>query len=258
MRLLTKGILVLFVVALTVVVFFVLGTRETAPGAPGEGVRPTAPGTPETDEFDDPVSAFRRWQERLERMRDREEAVTRQPPETPPPPEIDTTAEDEGTVVARRSDEPVLGADPPGPVLHPDGIDGEVVTARWQPRREPERRTHTVREGDTLYAIAEEVYGSARYVSLIEQANPGLDPRALHVGRTLRLPEPEEAGGGPAPARTVRVYKVRRNDTLIGIARRFYGDAAMYLRIYEANRDRLRSPSATLYVGQTLRLPEPG
>ena len=60
----------------------------------------------------------------------------------------------------------------------------------------------------------------------------------------------------PTPSQT-KVYVVQKNDTLIGIARRFYGDAAMYKNIYEANRDILPSVNATFYVGQRLRLPEP-
>ena len=93
---------------------------------------------------------------------------------------------------------------------------------------------------------------------LIEAANPGVNARALKIGDRLVLPEkpkPQEAGVAPTPAQT-KVYVVQKNDTLIGIARRFYGDASMYRRIYEANRDVLKSPTAPLYVGQRLRMPE--
>ncbi len=43
-------------------------------------------------------------------------------------------------------------------------------------------------------------------------------------------------------------------DTLGAIAWRYYGDALAYLKIYEANKDRLKSPNL-IYVGAELRLP---
>lgn len=49
-------------------------------------------------------------------------------------------------------------------------------------------------------------------------------------------------------------YTVQKGDTLAAIARRHYGDAEAWKRIYEANRDSL--PSANeLTPGMTLRLP---
>ena len=49
-------------------------------------------------------------------------------------------------------------------------------------------------------------------------------------------------------------YVVRRGDTLAKISIRFYGTSSRYLDIYEANRDRLASPSS-IEVGQTLMIP---
>jgi serine-type D-Ala-D-Ala carboxypeptidase/endopeptidase (penicillin-binding protein 4) len=48
-----------------------------------------------------------------------------------------------------------------------------------------EARTHRVRAGETLDGIARR-YGTT--VAAIERANPGLQPRRLQVGRTLRIP----------------------------------------------------------------------
>jgi serine-type D-Ala-D-Ala carboxypeptidase/endopeptidase (penicillin-binding protein 4) len=46
-------------------------------------------------------------------------------------------------------------------------------------------RTHTIRSGDTLDAIARQ-YGTT--VTALQRANPGLNPRRLIPGRTIRLP----------------------------------------------------------------------
>jgi LysM repeat protein len=53
------------------------------------------------------------------------------------------------------------------------------------------------------------------------------------------------------PART---YTVRPGDTLSGIAQRFYGRAADWTWLYEANRSKIRNPGL-IYVGQVLSVP---
>ena len=49
-------------------------------------------------------------------------------------------------------------------------------------------------------------------------------------------------------------YKVVAGDSLSRIAKRFYGNANDYPRIFEANRDQLSDPDK-IKVGQELRLP---
>ena len=48
--------------------------------------------------------------------------------------------------------------------------------------------THTIAEGDTLWDIAEQVYGDGAKWRLIEDANAGVVPRRLLVGNTLIIP----------------------------------------------------------------------
>ena len=162
----------------------------------------------------------------------------------------------------------MAGADPPGPTIRPAAVEGEVVAPGWTVRGSSGGNTYTIVAGDTLTGISQKVYGDGRYASAIEAANAGINPRALKIGQQIAIPDKSAVvrpaapatGGGPvavvpaAPA--VKVYEVQRNDTLIGIARRLYGDAAMYKKLYEANQDVLTSPNATLRVGQRLRLPE--
>jgi nucleoid-associated protein YgaU len=50
------------------------------------------------------------------------------------------------------------------------------------------------------------------------------------------------------------VYTVRSGDTLSKIAKRFYGDAGSYTKIFEANRDTLSDPDK-IEVGQSIKLP---
>jgi len=52
-----------------------------------------------------------------------------------------------------------------------------------------------------------------------------------------------------------KTYEVVSGDTLGGIAKRFYGNASKYMKIFEANRDILDDPNM-IKIGQKLRIPE--
>jgi hypothetical protein len=49
-------------------------------------------------------------------------------------------------------------------------------------------------------------------------------------------------------------YKVQQNDTLQKISQKFYNSINKWSRIYDANRDVLKSPDS-IYPGQTLKIP---
>jgi nucleoid-associated protein YgaU len=275
MRPVTKVILVLSVVALAVgVIWFVTykwsGIRSSEPAK-------TAPQVVDTQRpgYNDPLTTYQRW---------RQSFVGRSDQAAPPPGDVarppartddlHSSSENEGTVIARRSEEPVAGADPPGPALGPLGpalnpsrITGEEMPPGFKARDNASGNSYTIAAGDTLYGIAMKFYGDPRYASNIEAANQGINPKALKVGDRIMLPErnmvarPDERTAtsvGPAApgSPSAKVYVVQKNDTLIGIARRVYGDSTMYRKVYEANQDILSSPNATLHVGQRLRLPE--
>ena len=59
------------------------------------------------------------------------------------------------------------------------------------------------------------------------------------------------AGGGQSTGQT---YEVRSGDNLSKISKQFYGDPNDYMRIYYANRDKLRDPDM-IQVGQKLTIP---
>jgi nucleoid-associated protein YgaU len=57
--------------------------------------------------------------------------------------------------------------------------------------------------------------------------------------------------------REVRSYTVVSGDSLSKIAKREYGEASKWPRIYEANRDQIKNPDL-IHPGQVLTLPREG
>lgn len=51
-----------------------------------------------------------------------------------------------------------------------------------------------------------------------------------------------------------RIYVVKSGDSLSKIAKREYGNAKDWKRIFEANRDLIKDPDK-IYPGQTLKIP---
>ncbi|MBS1257342.1 MAG: hypothetical protein MAG551_00384 [Candidatus Scalindua arabica] len=51
------------------------------------------------------------------------------------------------------------------------------------------------------------------------------------------------------------VHKVKPNDSLFKISRKYYGDEAKWHKIYEVNKDNMSSPNA-LYIGQEILIPD--
>ena len=286
MRPVTKIVLVLVLIGLIAGALFIasrdwsdLGTYES-PG-PAAATR-TSDGDPT---YDDPVAIYQRWRDRLERQHEADRADTSTgrtpapaPPSDPPAPaggrdmsvpaptnpaedaftiDLDSSSRDEGTIVAGGQPGEVAGADPPGPILRPEGLDGDVVTVPLRPRTTDPKNTYVIQSGDTLYDIALEKYGDAAFVQAIEKANPGLNASRLRVGASIVLPDKQDRTPAEPKPKRQKVYVVRKGDTLIGIARRMYNDAAVYPKIYEANKDVLSSLNARLYIGMRLRLPEP-
>jgi LysM repeat protein len=63
--------------------------------------------------------------------------------------------------------------------------------------------------------------------------------------------EPETISGN------FRRYTVEKNDTLQKISQKFYGTTKKWNKIYEANRDTLKTPDR-VYPGKVLNIPEEG
>ena len=60
----------------------------------------------------------------------------------------------------------------------------------------------------------------------------------------------------PAPAKpAAKTYTVVAGDSLSKIAKKFYGDANQWKKIFEANRDQIKNPDL-IRPGQTFAIPD--
>ena len=59
----------------------------------------------------------------------------------------------------------------------------------------------------------------------------------------------------PPATEKVEYYEIVSGDTLSAIAKRYYGKASAYPRIFEANREVIKDPDL-IFVGQKIRIPQ--
>lgn len=58
----------------------------------------------------------------------------------------------------------------------------------------------------------------------------------------------------PAPTQSAQTYTVVSGDSLWNIAKKYYGDGNKYTKIYDANRDKIKTPNL-IYPGQVFTIP---
>ena len=88
----------------------------------------------------------------------------------------------------------------------------------------------------------------ATFISLLLLSTPASAITEADKGTILTLPD--DAYSVPEAF----LYQVKGNDNLHWLAAKFYGDARQWVRIYLANRERVRNPNL-LRIGQQLLIP---
>jgi nucleoid-associated protein YgaU len=71
-------------------------------------------------------------------------------------------------------------------------------------------------------------------------------------------PDFSDVSGGSsstADAKGGRTYTVAKGDSLSRIAKQFYGDAKLWPKIHEANKDIIKNPDL-IHPGQVLKIPD--
>lgn len=197
------------------------------------------------------------------------------PPAPMPPVAADMTRSTPQVATAYRSTldvppPPLLDADSPPPLAvawsaNDASRAGRAALAAASPPPAASS-VYVVRDGDDLTGIATRFYGNPAAADVIWSVNRDrlTDPSLLPIGMELRIPpawsvptaRSSAAAGAPLiePVRRPGSVRVGPGETLETLAQRFYGDRTMATRLWEANRDRLRSP-ALVTAGMELRLP---
>ncbi|MBP7676225.1 MAG: LysM peptidoglycan-binding domain-containing protein [Thermoanaerobaculia bacterium] len=100
----------------------------------------------------------------------------------------------------------------------------------------------------------------AEFNKLVETENT-INKIALAKAPVPAAPTPAAGavvtGGAPAAAAAGagKVHVVEKGDTLSAIAKKYYGKANAYMKIFEANKDVLTDPDK-IKPGQRLRIPD--
>lgn len=139
----------------------------------------------------------------------------------------------------------------------------EMFTGKREPTPKPKQslNNYQVKEGDSLWMIAEATYGSGYNSVDIAKANNLPNPDLIEPGQNLVLPKvtsKEPTTGQTVGAMTSqavqrpREYTVQQGDFLWQIAQRFYGDGYSWVKIAHANN--LQNPNL-IYAGTKLLLP---
>ena len=85
----------------------------------------------------------------------------------------------------------------------------------------------------------------------IKAVNAGASPQDATIEITVAKGQGGPTGGAQAPGRT---YTVQAGDTLSKISKQFYGDGNAYMKIFNANKDKLKDPDK-IQPGQQLTIP---
>jgi LysM repeat protein len=111
-------------------------------------------------------------------------------------------------------------------------------------------------EGDKLFVhaeVANQVVKNEIW-NKIKAIDPQYSDLTADITINASLPVPQNAPAAVPPASSQRTYTVKSGDTLSGIAKEYYGRANEYMKIFEANRDKLTDPNK-IQVGQRLLIP---
>jgi nucleoid-associated protein YgaU len=81
-----------------------------------------------------------------------------------------------------------------------------------------------------------------------------VDPNFSDLIGDIQAPAAAAAAVGAPPVPAARTYTVQPGDSLSKISKEFYGDTNMYMKIFEANKDKLTDPDK-IRAGMNLVIP---
>jgi len=151
-------------------------------------------------------------------------------------------------------------------------LEGEetIAVLKTKPEDVSDKVVHKVKPNESLFKISRKYYGDeAKWHKIYEVNKDNMSgPNALYIGQELLIPEITLAKKVPLSMGTplkkkqdnetsikTTKHTVVSGDTLYHLARKYYDDSTMWLKIYEANEDTIEDESF-LVKGQILIIPE--
>ncbi len=121
-----------------------------------------------------------------------------------------------------------------------------VPAVQQQPVAPGTATTYKIQAGDKLYNLGLQYHVS---VKSILDANPGLDPKKLKVGKEINIPAPTAtaastaatSGSAKAPADSADLYTIKPHDSLTTIAKSHGTTAKAIMAINDLKTDRIRA-----------------
>ena len=112
-------------------------------------------------------------------------------------------------------------------------------------------------EGDKLFIRAEAPSQEAKNKvwDQIKLVDPNYSDLMADITVNASQSQTQTAGASVGASTSARTYTVVAGDSLSKISKQFYGDANQYMKIFEANRDKLSDPNK-IQPGQQLVIPE--
>lgn len=125
------------------------------------------------------------------------------------------------------------------------GVQDKVVTLRGTA---PDMATKTA-----IMTVFNSLVDSENTINQIDIPSP--TPVAAGAAMAAPATKPTSTPGiTTANEPTLRVHEVASGDTLSALAKKYYGNASDYMKIFNANRDQLDNPDL-IKVGQRLKIP---
>ena len=124
------------------------------------------------------------------------------------------------------------------------GVQDKVVTLRGTA---PDMATKTA-----IMTVFNSLVDSENTINQIDTPSP--TPVAAGAALGTAATPASTPGITTANEPTLRIHEVASGDTLSALAKKYYGNAGDYMKIYNANRDQLDNPDL-IKVGQRLKIP---
>ena len=106
------------------------------------------------------------------------------------------------------------------------------------------------------FAVTEEGgdVGAAHYTLEMKEYRKVSVTKYTKPAKPNKPPKKDPPKKRPSNKKKPKTYKVKSGDCLWNIAKKFYGNGALYTKIYNANKSKIKNPNL-IYPGQVLTIP---